>query len=200
MKKSLSVLTCTLVCALLISCQKDNAENPTALSLAGSYKFVSMEMNGVATTTANDGTDVVKAVTVTKYKTKNNTGTVNFTTSTLSSINLSYEIDTTIKVSQYTNGNLDMEMDMEFQFQIPPTSSTSTYKVITSDSLYFSSGSMFVDGTATQATQASGARIKKEGDLLQLIVPTNQTTTQNTQGVVATTIYNGVGTITLQKL
>jgi hypothetical protein len=118
----------------------------------------------------------------------------------LSSINLSYEIDTTLEVSYYTNGNLDDKIEFPLQFQIPPTSSTSSYKVVSTDSLYFSSGSMFVDGTATQATQASGARIKKEGDLLQLIVPTNSTTTENNQGVLVTSTHRGVGTITLQKL
>jgi hypothetical protein len=200
LKKSLLSIACILVCALLISCQKDNAENPTAVALAGSYKFISMEMNGLSISTATDGTDVERVETVTKYKTKNNSGTVTFTTSTLSSINLSYEIDTTLEVSYYTNGNLDDKIEFPLQFQIPPTSSTSSYKVVSTDSLYFSSGSMFVDGTATQATQASGARIKKEGDLLQLIVPTNSTTTENNQGVLVTSTHRGVGTITLQKL
>lgn len=200
MKKSLASITCILVCALLVSCQKDNAENPTAVALAGSYKFVSMEMNGVSTTTATDGTNVETSVMVTKYITRNNAGTVTFTTSTLSSINLSYDVDTTLGVSYYMNGTLEDSLDVPFQVQVPASSSTSSYKVITSDSLYFSSGTMFMTGSTAQATQAGGARIKKQGDLLLLMVPTNQSATQDNQGIPVTTTFKGVGIITLQKL
>src|SRR5678816_1655904 len=83
LKKSVPVIACILVSAFLVSCEKDNVENPTAVALAGSYKFVSLEMNGVSTTSASDGSDVESAVTVTNYRTKNNAGTVVFTTSTL---------------------------------------------------------------------------------------------------------------------
>ena len=200
MKKLVPLFTCILVSAFLISCQKENSNQNVDAGITGNYKFLSLKMDGVSTSSASAGTYTEKAVTASKYTTQNNAGTISFTPTTMSSQNLSYDIDTVIQVSFYVNNVLEQSMDMPFQFQIPPTSGTSSYKVITSDSLYFSEGSMFRDGSVTQPTEPSGAKIRKEGDKLFMTFRTNKTTTQNNQGTLVTTHFNGVGVISLQKL
>jgi hypothetical protein len=158
-----------------------------------------MEADVVATTTATLGSLSEKAETVTRYVSKNNSGTITFTPTAMNSSNLSYDIETMLKVYFYVNGSLEDSVDMPFDFHVPPTTSTSNYKMVTNDSLYFSSGSMFRDGSPTQQTEASGARIKRDGDKMQLIIKTNKSTTENDQGMIVTNASRGVGIITLQK-
>ena len=180
------------MCVLFVNCKKDATDPPT-----GTYSFVSMQTNAVSTTSSTDGPHTT--VHVKNYVTKYNAGTVTFAASTMSSTNLSYHIDTFSVVSSYNNGVLEEKMGLPFFFSFLPTTATSSYKIIRSDSLYFTSGTMFRDGLSTHLAEPIGAKIQREGDKLFMTIHINYTSTRTIGEIIITDAFNAVTTITLQK-
>jgi hypothetical protein len=187
------------ICTLLVSCQKENSTSSSQANFLGNYKFISMQANTTTTAQATDGTDVEKTINLTNYITKENSGTIKFDETTATSTNLSYTIDTIMKTYYYINGSLEDSIEVPFQFTVPPSSSTAPYKLVGTDSIYFSSGSMFMNGS-TQQTTPSGAKLRIDGDKLYMTMNVNQTSTQTQQGVVVESKAQASATITLQKM
>jgi hypothetical protein len=88
---------------------------------------------------------------------------------------------------------------MPFQINVPPSSATSEIKIVSSDSVYFPSGTIFYAGMS-QPTTPSGARIKREGNRLYLLSNIHQTGTETMQGVSVLTDTKANMVITLEKM
>ena len=199
MKKLPFALSVIIVSTLFVSCQKEVVSDIQGGAFSGTYKFISMQVNSISTVQADFGVEVEKTVTISHYLSKDNSGTIKFEGSRLTSTDLSYSIDTIIKVYSYLDDVLYDSLDMTFQFSVPPSSATAPYKMIGSDSLYLSSGSMFM-GDTTQQTVPVGYKIRTEGDKLYMTYKHNSTSTQDTQGITIVSTSEGSATSTFQKV
>jgi hypothetical protein len=168
-------------------------------ALIGTWKFLELSAKTEADVRVSDGVDTERALTRSEYTTKNNKGTVSFDGSKMTSTGLGYDIDATAITYLFSNGVLVDSLDFPFTFSIPSSSGESKYKAIGSDSLYFESGFFTVPGTDPQATQASGARYKIEGNIMTMTTAAANTTTQTQQGITTTQNNKVTGVIKLQK-
>jgi hypothetical protein len=187
------------ICILLISCQKEiSNEKAGSANIQGNYKFLSMTAHTKSIIRTTVGTDVSESTTYSDYITQNNTGTIKIDASTINSQNLSYSIDTIMTGIFNTNGSTDT-IQLPFQFTAPPSSGTTNYQTITADSLYFPSGTLFMNGTS-QATVPAGARIKLDGDKLYMTMHGIQTSNQTVQGEAVYQYAEVTATIAMQKM
>lgn len=190
---TLSILFSSL---FIVSCSKEESKDEKGLS--GTYKFISMESHTVNTEEASDAQHTEKSVTYSDYITKDNTGSIQFSGSTLTSSNLAYSIDTTVKAYFYYNNSLTDSAEVPFQMTMPPSSGVTTYKMISSDSIYVNSGFIAMGGN-TQQTVPSGMKIKVDGNILYMYANVSQTTSVVSQGVTDNKIVKASVKMTFQK-
>lgn len=191
----LKVLSVVLVLSVFNSCKKDaDNSNKTVADINGIWKLVSID----AKTTSSTQSGSIRSVTSTAYITQNNTGTITFTASKLTSNGIGYSVNTTSNIEVYENGILLSKYTMPFAITTPASSSSVDYKRVNNDSIYMQSGSLFMNGT-NQDTQAGGARIKLESNKMYIIQSGTKTTTINSQGTSATMISTVNYTATLQR-
>jgi uncharacterized protein YbbC (DUF1343 family) len=193
----------SLLSILFISCQKeiDGVESPsTQNKLQGEYKLISIEANTIATQELTLGSEVEKLVVISHYITKENKGTIKFDATTLSSINMSYSIDTVAKGYLYASGILIDSLEIPVQFALPPSNTSSPYKMVGADSIYFSGGAAVIGNEPSQQGIPGGAKLKFDGDKLYMISRYNNTTTTIEQGVKVVSTQQGTFTTKLQKL
>ena len=213
MLKLTTALSALFLSLFFISCQKeisgDLPQNPTEQEpptpdtpvgdIQGNYKFISVTQTSDVTQQITSGSDVAKTVTIAAFTSTNNTGTLKIGVTTMTTNNMSYTANMVAKVYTYSNGSLLDSTDMPFAFNIPPSSGTVSYKMIGSDSIYFSSGTMLMSDIM-QPTHPIGARLKVEGDKLYITQNVNLSTTQNVQGATIFSVSKAIDVITLQKL
>ena len=161
-------LLCSLaVIAMLASCKKDNDTPGSTAGLEGTYKFkyLSAQTNTTSTGSAGD-----KIVTTSDYTTENNQGTIVFTNTSLSATGLAYSVNSSAKYDLYDGTNLISSGSQPLTFNLPASSSTSQYKLVGTDSIYFPQGSATssLPGGGTTATLASGGRYSWNGNLLTI--------------------------------
>lgn len=199
------VVSIVLMCVFFNSCQKEvtgelptEPETPTG-DIMGNYKFVSLTQTSNVTQQVKNGTDIEQVVTVATFTSTNNTGTLRINSHTMSTTNIAYTANMLARVYRYSNGALLDSTDMPFQFNMPSSSSTTSYKRIGTDSVYFSSGNILMSDVM-QPTQPIGARLKVEGDKLYIMQNADLSTTQNTQGTTIITLSKATAVITLQRL
>jgi|GEM_PF-1114739 len=156
-----------MVTAWLSSCSKDNSSGTGSNALSGTYDFVSMQSSTRSTVSYSDQGSFYEDITDAVWQSKNNKGTVVIDDKNFTSNALSYSIDTTIRAYFYQDQVLQDSLDEPFSIDIPQSSGTSAYKLVTSDSLYFSGGSVLFNGASGSST-GSGATFKWEGDILYL--------------------------------
>jgi hypothetical protein len=168
-------------------------------ALIGTWKFLELSAKTEADVRVSDGVDTERALTRSEYTTKNNKGTVSFDGSKMISSGVGYDIDATAMTYLFSNGVLIDSLDFPFTFSIPSSSGETKYKVIGSDSLYFESGFFTVPGTNPQASQASGAKYKIEGNIMTMTTASSNSVTQTQQGITTTQNNKITGVIKLQK-
>jgi len=200
---SLSFISCQKeISADLLSSKEQLPDDPLTApdsSIQGNYKFLYMTVSSNAANEASSGDEVDKTVTVSQYTTINNAGTIKFDANTMSSSNLAYDINTIAKGYIYANGTLIDSVDTPLQYSAPVSSSRISYRMVGSDSLYCSSGSMFLSNT-TQATNPIGVKLQVGGNKLYMTMRQNQSTTQNVQGVNIVYTSTLVATVALERL
>jgi hypothetical protein len=188
---------------LFISCQKeiDGVETPSAQNkLEGEYKLLSIEATTNATQELTLGSEVEKLVVISHYITKENKGTIKFDATNLSSINMSYSIDTVATGYLYASGNLIDSFELPVQFVLPPSNTSSPYKKVGVDSIYFTGGTALIGNEPSQQGIPGGAKLKFDGDKLYMISRYYNTTTTIEQGVKVVSTQQGTFTTKLQKL
>ena len=202
MSKLTSAFLALFISLFFISCQKESGNDlppQSADNIQGNYQFISVSQTSHVTQQVTTGDDVEKMVTVATFTSTKNSGTLKIDAATMSSNNITYTANTMAKGYYYYNGSLEDSTDAPFAFTVPASSATATYKMVGSDSVYFSSGTMFANGI-TQPTQPVGAKLKVEGNKLYITQSIDQSATQNVQGETVVTHTQLTGVILLQKL
>ncbi len=182
------------IAVLFASCTKeesleiiDNSGAGNVDKLKGTYVFVNMQAHTEGTVEATDGTDTEKMVSISNYITKDNVGTVVIDAGKFTAINMGYSVDTTVKGYFYVNGVLDDTFESDFQFSTPPLSSVAPYRLVGTDSLYFTGGIINApSGGGGVATPESKARFAFSGDTLILYQGYNNKTITTQTGVKIT--------------
>lgn len=188
---------------LFISCQKeiDGLQTPTAENkLEGEYKLLLIEATTSSAQELTLGTEFEKIVVLSHYITKENKGTIKFDATTLSSMNISYTVDTIATGYLYSNGDLIDSLELPVQFELPPSNTSTPYKMVGADSIYFSGGTAVIGSDPSQQSLPGGAKLKFEGNKLYMISKIYNTTTTMEQGVKVVVTQQGTFTTTLQKL
>jgi hypothetical protein len=197
----LAILTTSLI---IYSCKKEdsttgNDTNP----LKGSWKFLGMTAHTNATTSANYGGMYMSTVATSDYTSIQASGTVIFSDSIASSQGIGYSVTTNVLVASYEAGQLVDTTSQPVSFTAPPTSSASQYKIIGSDSVYFSAGALTagtMPGGSATPVSAAGYKFHITGDtLLTLSASFAKDSILNTGGVSATLRQQATFTTTLRR-
>lgn len=203
MQKGLGALIAILSAFIFTSCQKEisglleDTNTQQKIELEGNYKFVSVEANTNVSNEITDGSDVLKAVTVTAYRSQNNAGTVKLDATTLTLTGVTYSIDTTLKVYNYLNGTLTDSLESPLQVTLPPSNFSNSFNRVSNDSLYFPSGFIMVNNTPLPSTGA-GVKLHTAGNLLYMDLTQSQEGIQD-QGIPVHVIVRIKLRLTLQK-
>lgn len=189
--KNLTPILVVIVLAAT-SCKKEGSENSNSL-LSGNWKFVSANGSTKVTNSVIFGSDVLKTEAISNFVTSNPKGTYNMTATQISGNGIGYDFTGTSTTKIYENNVLQNEVTMPMNGTISPINTTSSYKLIGTDSLYFETK---VPGTAN----AGGCKFKLEGNKLTLLMTINTKTLTDINGatVTADNIFNTT-TIILQK-
>lgn len=200
MPKLTSALLAVFIGFSLIACQKEsNEQNASVGNIQGDYKFIGFQAKITNTEQAREGGVTEKMVSITEYTTKENSGTVKIGPSTFTSSNLSYSIDTVGMLYMYSNNTLLESYEFPFVYQSEPYSTSTPYKLVGNDSIYFSAGTFFKDGTERDV-QPGGAKLQVEGNKLHMLTTMTQNTTVTEQGVTINSNIQVIMKTTLQKL
>ena len=164
-KKHLLLLAASAT--LLFSCQKDDSLNPEEnnTKIIGTWTFVNMTAHTNATETATIDGDTYKSVTISDYTSTNNAGEITISAGTFSTKDFTYTANTYAHVTTYVNGTLEDTLSQPIQFTAPVGSSNAPYKLIGSDSMYLSVGTV-TTGTTTVPSTPAGFKYAWSGDTL----------------------------------
>jgi hypothetical protein len=197
-----------LLIALIIfftACQKgiepfdDTGSTSTGNDIKGTWNFVSLTGNTQTTAEYADSGIDYKTISKSNYVSTNNTGTITFGDSTLSSANISYKVSSEVAGFDYQNDILIDSTQIPFSITVDSSNSSGTYKLIGSDSIYFPQGTFIsFSGSTTQAAPAGG-KISLNGNMLTITQLLNKDTTQQIAGIPYRTIETGTFNILLQK-
>lgn len=188
------VFTAILIC--FFSCSKDN--NTGSSTLAGTWAF-----NGFHAKTYSSAMDVeagiqYTTVTTSDYTTTSNGGTVNISGNTMTGTGITYAADMNVFATDYEGTTITDTFSTSIPFNVPPTNSVSTFEVIGTDSIHYTSPGLF--GSAGSGTPAaSGSKFSVEGDILTLTSNVVQDKVFDTLGVVITQHETATIVATLKK-
>ncbi len=188
------MLVAILVC--LISCSKDN--NTSSSVLAGSWTF-----NGFHAKTYSSAMDVeagiqYTTVTTSEYTTTSNGGTVKISGNTMTGTGITYAADMNIFATDYEGTMITDTFSTTAPFNVPPTNSVTTFEVIGTDSIHYTSPGLF-GSAGSGMPAASGSRFSIEGDILTLTSNVAQDKVFDTLGVIITQHETATVVATLKK-
>ena len=189
--KNLTPILAVIILAAT-SCKKEGNENSSSL-LSGNWKFVSATGSTTITNSVNFGSDVLKTEGISSFISSNPKGTYSMTATQITGNGIGYDFTGTSTTKVYENNVLQNQVIMPMNGTISPINTSSTYKLIGTDSLYFETK---VPGTSN----AGGCKFKLEGTKLTLIMTMNSKSFTDLGGatVSADNIYIN-STIILQK-
>ena len=167
----------------------------------GNWKFISMHAITSETIEFTMGSDAIKLVTTSDYTTDNNSGNVKFDGTTMFSNDLAFSVNSTVKTAMYTNGILLSSQNAPFSATMPATTTTTNYKKIGSDSLYFAAGVMSgLDPNGSVVTEPGGYKLKWDGDKMYMTMNYGKTTNEDDGfGNMQKVIIKVTSVTTLQK-
>ena len=200
-----------LLSITIFSCQKEiSVENANTdpvgggsgganAKLVGVWKFLFLHAETLSDNEVNDQGVVLRTVTKSVYDTKENTGTFNLTTEFKAvTNNYGYSVDTVAVGYIYENNVFQDSLEIPFQIPYFTVNSSSDYKLVGSDSIFFTSGVLSTGGT-TQNTRPAGMKYKIDGSTLTMNFTTSRDTTMNIGGMTAKVKQLATGTITFVK-
>lgn len=192
---------------LMAACSKNNSKEGSSNNgqLAGNYQFLYLTTAINLTEQASIGGHTAKLVIVSGYKTDQNTGTVVFTADSAIGKDIGYSYDTTTTTTEYDDGVAQTPQIDPFTGTVPPTSSTSKYQVIGTDSVYFPGGVLgagsAISGSPVPVAPPTGGHFAFKGDTLTIVTNINQTYPDNLGGIptTATAVVNATIYLLKQK-
>ena len=210
MKKfpSLLIAATVFVATVFIACRKDiddpisRPDDPvdsTNNSIKGTWNFISMNAQTRGITEVNFGGESQKSVSALDYITSNNAGTMAINDSVMSIAGITYTLSGNVKKYKYKNGSLIDSVSTPFNFTLPLANSSSKYKLINADSIYFPEGGFISIARATTPISPSGGRINISNNALILSQSFHKITTGNVAGSSYHIIESGTAIITFQK-
>jgi len=142
-------------------------------------------ISGATKTNVNEGQGVTMVANL-AFVTRNNIGTMTFAKDSMKASGIGYTVDTSYMAYFYYNGSIYDSSRQSLNYVIPPTSSTSKYSLIGTDSLYMPSGGIL----AVLDSSSTGQRCKYviSGDSLTLSL-SGADMTGGLQSPYAGTIY-----------
>ena len=207
-KLLLSLAILFTACQKEISYATDNTSNGSGgtggtgntNNVEGDYDFVAMSAHTESSITVDASGSEIKAVTISDYVTKENTGTMKITPDQFISSNIGYSIDTIVNIKTYLDNVLFDDSDVPFVGTTPPTNGTTPYVRNSADSIT-TTGFMGIPSDPSGAIPAGpvGLKLSWSGDTLLLKVNTSFTQSVSQGGVPATMIASVKGTFKLKK-
>lgn len=189
---------------LVVACRKNtsNAGGQTG-QLVGNYNFLYLTTTINANESVSFAGQTASVVLLGGYKTKQNTGTVVFTTDSAIGKGIGYLADTTAMVIKNLPGAGPDTTYQPLTDTVPPTSSSSQYTIIGTDSIYFPGGVIgagsALAGSPIPVAPPTGGHFSFVGDTLIITTKINTTYPDNSLGVPATVVANVNATIKLLK-
>jgi hypothetical protein len=199
MKLTHSLYLLAIGAATFASCSKEESIEPGnngggggagTQALIGTYDFLYMAAHTESDITMTMAGETMRTVTISDYVSKQNTGIYEFTAKEMKSAGIGYTVDTVVKAWSYTNGQLDEEFEAPFTFSTTGYTSSGTYKLIGTDSIYSESGFASVPtgggGQTNIPIEPSGTKFFWSGDTLTFYGQYAAVVTQTVQGMVVT--------------
>jgi hypothetical protein len=184
MKKATLSLFAVLA-LFVISCKKESSNGNQTGEIKGTWNLVNFDVDGT-TSSEISSADIgsVKAVFLIDYTSVNNKGTLTIDDANMTSNALAYDVNGTINIKQYYNGLLISDDDSTFNVSVAPTTSTTAYTRVGSDSLYCPNGSFIVDADNNEwASKPAGIKYRFEGNKLIMTITQKGSEVQTQDGV-----------------
>jgi len=200
MANKITVLSAVFVILMMGACKKSNSGTSSSTnSLAGgTWNFVDLSSNAKLTATES-GIISATVIDVTAFTTIDNSGAITFTADSMAGSGIGYTIDTTYTTYTYAAGSGDT-VTTPYTTTISPTSSSTSYQLIGSDSIYFGSGTPFsVSLYAGDTVKIEGAHFSISGNTLTLTSIINQAGNVTYNSITAPSVTQINSTITLSK-
>jgi hypothetical protein len=198
-----------IICLFLISCAKEKSVDSSTQTpggpgsgsnaLLGTWKLIKMNMHTRAVVEMNDAGIAVKTITYSGYDTKDNQGTLKFTSNKAENINWSYSVDDFAYGYFYENNVLVDSLQFPLVVVTPTSNTNTTYRLIGADSIYYEAGGTVTVGGQTTTSGAGGARYKIENDILTMTTYYSSQTSGSNQGVPYTQTNSAKSVATLQR-
>jgi hypothetical protein len=199
------ILFCAAFLLIFTACKKDSGGSGGGSSdaLSGTWKFTSVTASTQATGEYNDAGDDIKDVTTSNYTSTDNTGTYVFSGGTATSAGVGYSVSTTLYYTSYDNNVLTDNDSTPYSVTVPSSGGASTYKIIGTDSVYFTGGfvtSADLSGGAQQATTPLGYKFQISGKVLTMTSAIIKDTTEDLGGGLLAQIHDVANfSVTLTK-
>jgi hypothetical protein len=169
-------------------------------SEVANWKFVSMhvvtnetmefDMMGVST----------KVITTSDYTTNDNAGYFKFDGSAMATTDWAFSVNTQQKLTMTAAGQSYPAQNMPFTAQLDPTTETSNYKKIGTDSLYFAAGvTLGLNTSGFEDQRPAGCKLKWDGDKLYMTWSYTEASTGDYNGITGKVTGKYTYVTTLQK-
>jgi hypothetical protein len=200
MKKILILAVPVLFLLILSSCKKESSSSNSQDNLQGSWKLVSISGISEVTDNYQEFGSTFKDIATYTYSSTSVSGTYEITATHFNGKGIAYNTTGNISFKGYENGVLYINFTQPSPASIPASNSTSVYKKVGTDSLYFSSGSLIniSSGTSSPVTPG-GLKYKLEGTKLTINTGGSEKSTVSENGVTINRTLNATATIILQK-
>lgn len=199
MRKAIFFLLTAFILSSIVSCKKDDSSTSSTSPLTGNWKLISISAQTQSTIQYTDAGSVFKTVTNSAYTSTNNGGTVTFSPSAITATGVTYQISDTAYGYDYMDNQLEDSLSFPFAFTCPPTNSTSSYKMIGQDSIYFAGQTLITTQGSTGSSSPSGAKFNITGNTLTLTSNLLKDTVINYAGTPMSQHETGVASLILQK-
>ncbi len=202
MKLRIPSLLPALILLTAVSCSKEKSidtgnggnGNGSAVNLQGSWKFISLNgtLNEIAS--FNLAGDDLRVESFFTLASKNPVGIYRITSTDFNGEGIGYDFTGISVIKAFENGVLQSENTIPFNENVPATNTTSKYKVIGTDSIYFETGA-----PGDPNGNAGGCRFKLEGKKLSLFQKTDTTVVTDQGGIKTTETQKANFTLILEK-
>lgn len=199
MANKITVLSAVLALFMMGACKKSNSgSSSTPNPLTGTWNFVDLSSNANLTATES-GIISAQLIDIIDFTTIDNSGTITFTADSMAGSGIGYSIDTTYTTYTYVGATGDT-VTTPYTTTISPTSSSTSYQLIGSDSIYFGAGTPFsVSLYAGDTVKIEGAHFSISGSTLTLTSTIDQAGNVTYNSLTVPSITEIKSTITLSK-
>jgi hypothetical protein len=214
---------CTILLALA-SCSKEKSLDTLGVTPGGSSGNGNGNGNGTGTGGSSNGSEVAnwkfvsmhvvtsetmdfdmmgvstKVITSSDYTTDANAGNFKFDGTSMATTDWAFSVNTQQKLTMTSGGQSFPVQNMPFTANLDPTTETSNYKKIGTDSLYFAAGvTIGLNTSGFEDQRPAGCKLKWDGDKLYMTWTYTETSTGDYNGITGKITGKYTYVSTLQK-